>query len=138
MAQDLARTGAEGQIGDMTTQIINSFPQEQGKGYLLTAKMMLSMQGMVETILEGDGITKEVLEQQRAKMGLVETFLQSDPDSLPDMVKQHDAEIDNEFFAILAATAEGAIANGRRDVAEQTLTIRHRLLQLPTPSHHLP
>src|SRR5260221_4391873 len=93
MELNLPRQEQERLIGSMTNAIINSLPQEQRKGYLLTPKMMLSMQGMVETSVEGDGITKEFLEQQRAKMGLVETFLQRDPDGLPHMVKHHDGEI---------------------------------------------
>ncbi len=137
MELNLPRQEQERLIGSMTNAIINSLPQEQRKGYLLTPKMMLSMQGMIETILEADGITKEVLDKQRAKMRLVETFLQTDPDSLPDLVKQHDSEIDNEFFAILAAAAETAIASGRRDVAEQALAIRERILELSTTGQEL-
>jgi len=53
-------------IGQMSNIVLNSLPPEQRKGYLFTPRSMLSLQGMVETILEADGITKEVIEQQRA------------------------------------------------------------------------
>jgi len=137
MELNLPRQDQERLIGSMTNAIINNLPQEQRKGYLLTPRTMLSLQGMVETILEADGITKEVMEQQRAKMRLVETFLQTDPEQLPQLIQEHDAEIDNEFFAILAATAEAALAGGRRDLAEQTLALRERILDGSTTGQQL-
>jgi hypothetical protein len=137
MELNLPRQEQERLIGSMTNAIISGLPQEQRKGYLLTPKMMLSLQGMIEVILEADGITKEVIEAQRAKMRLVETFLQTDPDALPEVVRQNDDKIDEEFFAIMAATAEGALANGRRDVAEQTLMLREQLLELSTVGQDL-
>src|SRR5258706_11921020 len=72
-------------IGSMTNAIMNSLPPDQRKGYLLNPKTMFTLQGMVETILEGDGITKEVIEAQRAKMRLVEQFMQADPNNLTPM-----------------------------------------------------
>jgi hypothetical protein len=137
MELNLPRQEQERLIGSMSNAIISGLPQEQRKGYLLTPKTMLSLQGMIELILEKDGITKEVIEAQRAKMRLVETFLQTDPDTLPELVQQNDNKIDEEFFAIMAATAEAALANGRRDVAEQTLMLRERLLELSTVGQDL-
>src|SRR5258706_3132771 len=137
MELNLPRQEQDRLIGSMTTAVTNSLPQEKRKGYLFTPKTMLSLQGMIETILEADGITKEVIEAQREKMRLVEPFLQTDPDTLPELVRQNDDKIDEEFFAIMAATAEAALANGRRDVAEQTLMLRERLLELSTVGQDL-
>ncbi len=124
-------------IGSLSNAIMNSLPQEQRKGYLFSARTMLTLQGLVETVLEADGITKDVIEAQRAKMRLIETFLQTDPDSLPDLIQQHDADIDTEFFTMLSATAEAALASGRRDVAEQTLNLRDLLLEQTTAGQQL-
>src|SRR5260221_12309643 len=98
---------------------------------------MLSMHGMMATVFEEVGIAIEVIEGRREKMRLVETFLQTDPDTLPELVRQNDDKIDEEFFAIMAATDEAALANGRRDVAEQRLMLRERLLELSTVGHDL-
>jgi hypothetical protein len=119
-------------VGSLTNAIINSLPHEQRKGYLFTPKMALTLQGLIEMVLAADGITKDMIEAQRAKMRLVETFLQSDPDELPALVQEHDDKLDNEFFAMLTATAEAAVANGRRDVAEHVIALRERLLELST------
>ncbi len=124
-------------VGSLTNAVMNSLPADQRKGYLLTPKTALSMQGLMETILEADGITKDMIEAQRQKMRLVETFLQVDPEELPGLVKEHDDMIDEEFFAMLNSTAESAIASGRRDVAEQVLGLRERLLELSTKGQEL-
>jgi CpXC protein len=124
-------------VGSLTNAVMSSLPAEQRKGYLFTPKTALSMQGLVETILEADGVTKEMLEEQRQKMRLVETFLQVDPEQLPELVQQHDDKLDAEFFSMLAATAETAIASGRRDVAEHVLGLRDRLLELSSTGQEL-
>src|SRR5258708_10729457 len=124
-------------IGSLTNAVINSLPQEQRKGYLLTPKTMLTLPGMIDTILEADGITKETLEAQRGKMRLVESFLKADPKTLPDLVRQHDSEIDDEFFSILTATAEAALSQGRQDLAEQTLALRDQILEQSTAGQEL-
>lgn len=119
-------------VGSMTNTIVNSLSQEQRKGYLFTPKMALTMQGLLEMILEADGVTKEVIEARRVKLRLIETFMQTDPEQWPDLVKQHDDKMDHEFFDILTASAETALTNGRQDVAEQVLAVRDNLLQLST------
>ena len=117
-------------IGSFTNAISNSLPPERRRAYLLTPKMALTQQGMIEVILEADGVTPEMLAAQREKMRLVETFLQTNPAQYPELVKQNDAAMDAEFFAIMMAAAESAIDNGRRDVAEQVLQLRDALIRL--------
>jgi hypothetical protein len=124
-------------VGSLTNAIMSSLPQDQRKGYLLTPKTALSVQGLVEMVLEADGITKEMIEAQRAKMRLIETFLQVDADDLHALVQEHDDKLDTEFFAMLNATTDAAIGNGRRDVAEQMLALREQLLQLSTTGQEL-
>jgi hypothetical protein len=132
MELGLPNTEQERIIGAMTNAIVNSIPQEQRKGYLLMPKTMLTIQGMVEMILGADGVTHEMLEARRAKLNLAESFLQADPETWPDMAREHDAEIDEEFFALLVASADAAIANGRQDVAEGVLSLRESLLEHST------
>src|SRR5476651_2720272 len=119
MELSLPKTEQERLVGSLTNAIINSLPQDQRRGYLFTPKMALTMQGLIEMVLEGDGITKEMIEAQRVKMRLVETFLQVDPEQIPALVKEHDDKLDNEFFSMMTAVAENAVVSGRRDVAEQ-------------------
>jgi hypothetical protein len=132
MELNLPQREQEKLIGNMTNAVINSLPQDQRKGYLFTPKTALTLQSLIEMVLEADGITADVLDAQRAKMRLVEQFMQTPPDQLETLVQEHDSELDVEFFAMLTAATEAAIANGRRDMAEQILNLRDRLLELST------
>ncbi|MFN8419926.1 MAG: CpXC domain-containing protein [Anaerolineae bacterium] len=129
MELNLPKPEQERLIGSMTQALINSIPQEQRKGYLFTPRQALTLQGMMETILEADGITKEMVEAQRQKVRIVETYLQTDPDQWDALTEQFGDQIDRQFFDIITASAEAAAASGRRDVTEAMLVLRDRLLQ---------
>jgi hypothetical protein len=124
-------------IGSLTQAIINSLPQEQRKGYLLMPRSTLTLQGMIETILEADGITREMLEARRNKLRLAEQFLQTDPAQWQALAQQHDSALDEEFFAMLGASAEAALQNGRRDLAQAMLILRDQLLSLSSTGQRL-
>lgn len=124
-------------IGSLTQAIVNSLPQEKRKGYLLMPRSTLTLQGMIETILEADGITREMLEARRRKLRLAEQFLQTDPAQWQALAQQHDAELDEEFFAMLTASAETALQNGRRDLAQAMLALRDQLLSTSSTGQRL-
>lgn len=112
-------------IGDLTNRLMNSLPPEQRKGYLLTPKIFLTMQSLVNTVLEADGITPEMIERQKAKAYLIEQFLRAqDEETLRHLAKEHDAELDYEFFQILTASAQAAHADGQTDMAQTLLGLR--------------
>jgi hypothetical protein len=124
-------------IGSLTQAVIKSIPTEQRKGYFFTPKQAFTLQGLIEMVLEADGITKEMLEARRQKVRLVETFLQSDPDQWAALAQQFDQTLDREFFEVITASAEAAIANGRRDVADQLMALRETLLEHSTEGKQL-
>lgn len=130
MELGLSQADQQKAIGSLTNAVVNSLPPEARKGYLFTPKMALTYQGLIEMILEADGVTKEMIEAQRMKMQLAQAFLQAEPVKWPDMVREHDAELDMEFFSILTATAQAAMAEGRRDAFDRVVGMRDQLLQL--------
>ncbi len=97
-------------VGKMINQITESLPPEQRKAYLFQPQTTLTMQGMLERILEADGISKEEIEAQRARMRLFEELIQIREEDLDDLVKEHDEEMDSAFFQI-AAMAIGSITD---------------------------
>ncbi len=128
----LPKTEQERVIGNFTNAVVNSLPQEQRKGYLFTPKMALTLQSMLDIVLESDGVTPEMMTAQRERVRLIETLIQADPETLSDVIKQNDAQIDMEFFDILEATTESAMAGRRQDVAERLMLLRERLLEEST------
>jgi hypothetical protein len=118
-------------IGDLTNALLNKLPPEQRKGYLLTPKTFFSQESMINAVLEAEGITPEMLERQKGKAKLINEFLQAqDEDTLRRLVKEHDAELDYEFFQILTASAQAAYVDGQRDLAQALLGLRSLLAEL--------
>jgi hypothetical protein len=119
-------------IGSMVQALMNSIPPEQRKGYMLQPRTALTMQGLYEMIMEADGVTPEMLEAQRAKVRLAETFLQTDMDELPAFIQEHDDQIDMEMLQIITSAAQSALQSGRQDIAAQALAVRDQMMTLST------
>ena len=129
----LTATDQQKLIGDLTNAVVNSLPPEKRKGYLLQPKIFFSLQGLLDTILQADGVTKEMIKAQRARGELIYKLLDAKNDEhLKQLVEEHDAELDYEFFHTLTATMETARADGKDDLAQRLLGLRTRLLNLTT------
>jgi hypothetical protein len=116
-------------IGELTNRVISALPAEQRKGYLLRPRSFLRLEGMLEAVLEADGITPEMVQSQRAKSALLDRLLQaSNDDSRRLIAQENDDEIDYEFFQILSLNIELAQASGQAEAAQQLLGLRKQLL----------
>lgn len=116
-------------VGDLTRRLTNSIPQEQRRAYLLTPRQALTLPGMIDTILDADGVTAEMREAQREKMRVMEMFLQVHPQEWVTLAEQQAAVIDREFFQMMLVTAENAAETGREDMAQALLRLYNYLLQ---------
>ncbi|MBR6090447.1 MAG: hypothetical protein IKP86_10965 [Anaerolineaceae bacterium] len=96
-------------LGPMITKIVNSLPPEKKKGYLFQPRSMLTFDTMFETILGADGITKEMLDEQKYKGELLRRLLQTSPDSLVEVIHQEESHIDQSFFLMLNNTLDAAV-----------------------------
>lgn len=133
----LPKAEQEKLIGDLIRKLTSSLPQEAFKAYLLQPRSALTMQGMIDQILAADGVTPEMLETQREKMRLVESFLQAPEDQLEEMVRLHDDKIDAQFFQILALLAQRMLQQGRPDMAQQALEVQQRIVELSSAGQAL-
>ncbi|MFP4322101.1 MAG: CpXC domain-containing protein [Anaerolineales bacterium] len=116
-------------IGEMTRQVMDNMPQEQRRGYLLNPITPLTIDGMIETILNKDGVTPEMMQAQQAKMQVIEQFITAAPDALPDLIAQHEDLIDDEFIQLLTYSAEAALASGQQQAAQAILERRNAIIQ---------
>ena len=87
-------------LGRLINRIVDNLPQESRKAYLLQPKASLTMQGLIEQVLEADGITKEQIEHQQAKLHLVEQLIRQPSDQVEAFVLEHDVEMDEDFFQL--------------------------------------
>jgi hypothetical protein len=125
-------------IGKLANTLVNSLPAEQRKFYLLNPKIFLTYDSMVKAVLEADGITEEVLEKQKAKIKLLEEFLQArDEAALREKVATHEAELDREFFEILTASMQAAQLEGDRASAQTFYALRTLLTQMSSQGQQI-
>jgi hypothetical protein len=111
-------------LGELTQQVVNSLPAEQRKGYLLRPQAVLTAQGLIERVLESDGITKEMLEQQRAKSKLVRDLIDSEGEARLALIREHDKRIDADVLALLGALARSAAGQEDKSFAEKVQKAR--------------
>lgn len=128
MELGLPQAEQEKLIGRLMNEVINKLPQDKRKGYLLSPKPTFTLQGMMERVLEADGITKEMLDSQKAKVALLQSLLAAPEEQWPQMVKDHDAEIDMTLFQLLSASAEATASGGNQAGAQKMAAMQNALL----------
>ena len=119
-------------IGRLMNEVINKLPQDKRKGYLLNPKPAFTLQGLMERVLEADGVTKEMLDSQRSKVQLLQSLLSAPEDQWPQMIKDHDADIDVTLFQLLTASAEATASGGNQAGAAKMAAMQKALLQNST------
>jgi hypothetical protein len=130
MELNLPQEQREQLIGSLTRTLMSSIPAEARKGYLFNPQTMISFEGLIERILEVDGVPAEVLQQQRQQSQLLNRLLTATDLELKPLVETHDEEIDERFFQMLAALIDAARRAGRQDEAQRLLLLRNKLLPL--------
>lgn len=104
-------------IGALINQAIQALPAERRKAYLFQPQPTLSLTSLVERVLSGDGITREELESQRARLRLLEDLLRAEPDRIQPFVTEHDAQLDEAFFQLATLALEGTPEGEAREAA---------------------
>jgi len=126
--------------GSLVNALMSTLPTEERKGYFLNPRTVLTMQSLTDEILRADGITKDMLDKQRARSRLLQSLFMAldDEDQLKSLIEQNKQDIDYPFFLTLAAAGEGSAAAGQKQVAEKLLKLRdvllaHVSIALPEP-----
>ncbi len=133
----LPRNEQERLMGGLINQVVNRLPPEKRKAYLLQPQTTLTMQGLIERVLEADGITREMVQSQQQKLNLIQRLLAASDDVRQEIIKQDDKLIDGEFFALLSRIAEAAEASGDENSAKQLLELQQSLLPLTTTGREI-
>lgn len=128
----LPRNEQERILGGLINQVINRLPQEKRKGYLLRPQSTLTMQGLVERVLEGEGITREMIQAQQQKMNLLQRLISATPDVREAIAQQEDKLIDAEFFSLISRLAEASLGAGDQRSARALAELQRSLLPITT------
>ncbi|MBZ0292023.1 MAG: CpXC domain-containing protein [Anaerolineae bacterium] len=137
MELGLPKPQQEKAIGDLMRELTSKLPKDSIKGYLFQPREALTMQGLIDQILQADGVTPEMMEQQRSRVRLVEDLIQAPPDTLPSLIQQRDAEIDEQFFQALMVMAQRAAQENRPDLAERMMQLQEEVLAHSTMGQQL-
>jgi hypothetical protein len=125
---DLARQQA---IGRLTSTVMDSLPPEERKAYLLQPQVFLTLENMMNKILEADGVTPEMIEERRSKAELMQRMLEATSgEVLEVMIRENDAAIDADFLRMLTINMEMAQSTGRPADVQRLLALRNKLLEL--------
>jgi len=117
-------------LGPMINQVVNRLPLEKRKAYILRPQTMLTFQTMVEKILEGDGVTREMLDDQQKRLALLQRLLQTtSPESRLEVIKQEEALIDENFFSMFARLMEATMAQGDERSARALAGLQKELVE---------
>jgi hypothetical protein len=119
-------------IGPLITKVTSSLPQEKRKAYLFQPKAMLTMQTMIERILEADGITKEMIQAQQDRMNLLQRLMTASDEAINEIAAKEDASMDNDFYNLLNRLTEAAAVNGDQESAKRLSDLQKKLLPKTT------
>ena len=120
----------ERMIGPLINQVTNRLAPEKRKAYLLRPQTMLTFQTMIERILESDGISKQMIEDQQQRLALLQRLISiSAVDSRLTVIKQEEALIDQSFFAMLSRLIEASLAQGDERSAKSLAIIQQELIE---------
>ncbi len=119
-------------LGPMINQIVNRLPMEERKAYLLQPQSMLTYDTLIEKILEADGITKEMLQEQEKKINLLRQLMTAADDSIAEIVTQEIAQFDQSFFALFS-NLQASVVQSRDENSLKKLKMIQDILLKETP-----
>ncbi len=120
-------------IGDATNMLMRTLPQDVPRGYLIAPKRFLTLNSLIDAVLEADGISKETIAAQRERVELIgrlaEAYEQGD-EALAGLVENEREKLDYEFFATLSAFVDASAQAAGEESATLLANLRDRLLEL--------
>ena len=123
----------EKMIGPLIKQVVERLPAEKRKGYLFSPQANLTFESMMETILNKDGISSEMIKSQQERVQLVERLLQvTTADVRSEMIKQNEKIIDEQFFGLFSRIAQNAMQSGQEPIARALIELQKQLLDETT------
>lgn len=125
-------TEQEKTIGPLIKKVMDDLPPEKRKAYLFKPQTMLTQQRLFETILEGDGITPEMMKAQQEKLSLLQQFAAASPEDLLKLISQNDEKIDEELFVLLSRLAQASAASGDQEGVQLLANVQKALLENST------
>lgn len=133
MELNLQKDQQEKIIGDL----MRALPKDNFKGYMFSPRRALTMQGLIEQVLQADGVTPEMMEMQRERVRLVQQLVDAPDDQIPALVNEHDALIDRQFFQTMSMMAQRMLEVGQPQLAQRVAQVQNYIARLSTVGQSL-
>lgn len=129
MELGIPQNDREKMVGDMTNAIMRILPEDAPKGYLLQPKSALTLQGLIEQVLEADGITPDMLDVERRKIEMIQQLVDASDEERDSLLSDNEDLFDVNFLDMMAATAEMASQSGDTRSSLRLLNIHRHLVE---------
>lgn len=118
-------------VGDLVNSVMNSLPTEERKGYFFQPRTVLTLDSLYDAILEADGVSKEALAAQRARLTLINKLLAAidDEEALSTLADENRDQLDYEFFLMLSNVIEARREEGSEEQHSALESLREKLLE---------
>jgi hypothetical protein len=84
---------------------------------------------MIETILNKDGISSDMIKAQQERVSLIEKLLQmTSADARLELIKHNEKVIDEQFFGLFSRIAQNAMQSGQESLARMLIDLQKQLL----------
>ena len=115
----------------MITKAVNRLPAEKRKGYLFRPQTMLTLQFMIDKVLEGEGITHDMMEASQQRLNLSSACCSaSSTDVRKEIIQQEEKLVDERFFEILGRLIEASLAQGDQNSARALAAMQQEILPM--------
>src|SRR5574341_761725 len=125
----LDQTASEKLIGEMARAVMQTLPEDAPKGYLLQPKTALTMQGLLDQVLEAEGVTQEMMDEERRKVELINQIATASNDEVEQLLAENEALFDLTFLELLTAAAQVMTQRGDSRGSLRLLNVRARLME---------
>ena len=131
-------TNEEQMVGQLMNELTATIPKEEFRSYMFNPKRALTMKGLIEQILEADGITPEMMAEQEKRVALVQKLFESDSEEkLIALIKENDDQIDMSVFQTISLMAQRMMQTGQQQAVGHLAAIQQVLLEQSTYGQEL-
>lgn len=120
-------------VGDLMNKLTESIAKEAFKAYMFNPKRALTMQGLIEQVLEADGVTPDMIETQKERVDLLQQFIEAPDDAaLIKLIQDNDETIDEDFFRTMTLMLQRLLQEGQQQIAGRMMMVQEQLLEHTT------
>jgi hypothetical protein len=129
MELSMAQQEQEKLIGQLVKRAMDQLPPEKRRGYMFQPQTILSLQTLMEKVLETEGVTPEMIARQRAQSDLLGELLDADRETASRVIAERADDFDEQFFAMLSVLTESAEQSAQDDALLKLMNLRALLYQ---------